>query len=100
MSNTFFHIFPHENFIDLGMYQYGYEQCDPGHSFGPVARNHYLFHYIISGTGTLMADDTKGITQTYSIKSGRAFSFFQDRSQLTMLMKNFPGNMSGLNLMV
>ena len=34
MSNTFFHIFPHENFIDLGMYQYGYEQCDPGHSFG------------------------------------------------------------------
>lgn len=76
MSNTFFHIFPHENFIDLGMYQYGYEQCDPGHSFGPVARNHYLFHYIISGTGTLMADDTKGITQTYSIKSGQGFLIF------------------------
>ena len=65
MSNTFFHIFPHENFIDLGMYQYGYEQCDPGHSFGPVARNHYLFHYIISGTGTLMADDTKAVSYTH-----------------------------------
>lgn len=76
MSNTFFHIFPHENFIDLGMYQYGYEQCDPGHSFGPVARNHYLFHYVISGTGTLMADDSKGITQTYSIKSGQGFLIF------------------------
>ena len=76
MSNTFFPIFPHENFIDLGMYQYGYEQCDPGHSFGPVARNHYLFHYVISGTGTLMADDSKGITQTYSIKSGQGFLIF------------------------
>ena len=29
MSNTFFNIFPNENFIDLCMYQFGYEQCDP-----------------------------------------------------------------------
>ena len=27
MSNTFFNIFPNENFIDLCMYQFGYEQC-------------------------------------------------------------------------
>ena len=73
MSNTFFYIFPNENFIDLGLYQYGYEQCEPGHSFGPATRNHYLFHYIISGTGTLMADNAKGETQTYSIKSGQGF---------------------------
>ena len=76
MSNLLFNIFPHENFIDLGMYQYGYEQCDPGHSFGPSARNHYLFHYIISGTGTLMADNADGVTQTYSIKSGQGFLIF------------------------
>ena len=76
MSNTFFIIFPNENFIDLCMYQCGYEQCDPAHSFGPAARNHYLFHYVISGTGTLMADDAKGVTQTYSIKSGQGFLIF------------------------
>lgn len=76
MSNTFFYIFPNENFIDLGLYQYGYEQCEPGHSFGPATRNHYLFHYIISGTGTLMADNAKGETQTYSIKSGQGFLIF------------------------
>lgn len=76
MSNTFFHIFPSENFIDLGMYQYGYEQCTPGHSFGPATRNHYLFHYVLSGTGTLMADNAKGETQTYSIKSGQGFLIF------------------------
>ena len=61
MSNTFFNIFPNENFIDLCMYQFGYEQCDPGHSFGPATRNHYLFHYVLSGTGTLMADNAKAL---------------------------------------
>ena len=76
MSNTFFNIFPNENFIDLCMYQFGYEQCDPGHSFGPATRNHYLFHYILSGTGTLMADNAKGDTQTYSVKSGQGFMIF------------------------
>ena len=58
------------------MYQFGYEQCDPGHSFGPATRNHYLFHYILSGTGTLMADNAKGETQTYSVKSGQGFMIF------------------------
>lgn len=76
MSNISFNIFPNENFIDLDMYQYGYEQCDPGHSFGPATRNHYLFHYVISGTGTLMADNSNGETQTYSIKSGQGFLIY------------------------
>lgn len=76
MSNISFNIFPNENFIDLDMYQYGYEQCDPGHSFGPAARNHYLFHYVISGTGTLMANNSNGETQTYSIKSGQGFLIY------------------------
>ena len=81
MGNTFFNIFPNENFIDLCMYQFGYEQCDPGHSFGPATRNHYLFHYILSGTGTLMADDFQGNTQTYSGKSGLGVIMF--RGQMT-----------------
>ena len=76
MKDLSFNIFPNKNFIDLCMYQYGYEKCEPGHSFGPAARNHYLFHYIISGTGTLMANNDKGITQTYSIKSGQGFMIF------------------------
>lgn len=58
------------------MYQFGHEQCEPGHSFGPATRNHYLFHYVLSGTGTLMADNAKGITQTYNIKSGQGFLIF------------------------
>lgn len=76
MNDLLFNIFPNENFIDLGMYQYGYEKCKSGHSFGPASRNHYLFHYIISGTGTLRANNTKGEEQTYSIKSGQGFLLF------------------------
>ena len=76
MENVFFNIFPNENFIDLGMFQCGREACTPCHSFGPVTRNHYLFHYVLSGTGTLMADDAKGVTKTYYIKSGQGFLIF------------------------
>ena len=53
MSDSIFHIFSNELFLDLTVYQYGYEKCDPLHSYGPFVRNHYLFHYIISGKGML-----------------------------------------------
>lgn len=76
MDDILFSIFPNKNFIDLGLYQYGWEHCAPTHSFGPSSRNHYLFHYVISGSGTLMANDSKGITQTYEIKSGQGFLIF------------------------
>ena len=65
MKELMFSVFPSENFVDLGLYQFGYEQCKPAHSFGPAVRNHFLFHYIISGTGILMANDSHGVTQTY-----------------------------------
>ena len=90
MSNILFNIFPNENFIDLCMSQCGYEQCDPGHSFGPATRNHYLFHYILSGTGTLMADNAKGETQTYSIKSGQGFIIFPGQINTYIADKQLP----------
>lgn len=76
MSDMLFSVFPSENFVDLGLYQFGWEQCEPSHMYGPAARNHYLFHYVISGTGTLLADDSKGRTQTYQIRSGQGFMLF------------------------
>jgi len=76
MQKFLFSIFPNEKFIDLGLYQYGWEQCQPAHQFGPAARNHYLFHYIISGTGTLYANTKKGDTKIYHIKSGQGFLLY------------------------
>lgn len=79
MQNWIFSIFPNDNFVDLGLFQFGWEKCAPAHSFGPATRNHYLFHYVLSGTGTLMADDSKGVTQTYSIKSMQGFMIFPNQ---------------------
>lgn len=76
MSEVIFSVFPSENFVDLGLYQFGWEQCDPSHSFGPAARNHYLFHYVISGTGTLIAENSRGESINYPVKSGQGFMLF------------------------
>ena len=87
MANFLFHVFSDDRFMDLSLYQYGYEQCRPLHSYGPFIRNHYLFHYVISGKGTLLADDAGGNTAEYHIGPGRGFliepgrvnTYFADR---------------------
>lgn len=79
MHDFIFSIFPSENFVDLGLYQFGWEQCQPAHSFGPAARNHYLFHYVISGTGQLIAQDENGISHNYQIRSGQGFMLLPDQ---------------------
>ena len=68
-----FSVFPNENFLDLRLYQYGWEQCAPLHSFGPFVRNHFLFHYVISGQGYLDADDANGVTRRYDLGPGQGF---------------------------
>lgn len=79
MSEVIFSIFPSKNFIDLGLYQFGWEHCEPSHSFGPAMRNHFLFHYVISGTGTLIAENSKKEAISYSIKSGQGFMIFPNQ---------------------
>ena len=79
MSDLLFSVFPSENFVDLSLFQCGREKCSPAHSFRPVARNHFLFHYVISGTGKLFANDSKGVTQEYNIKSMQGFMIFPDQ---------------------
>lgn len=90
MDNLLFSVFPNENFVDLSLYQFGWEQCTPAHSYGPAARNHYLFHYIISGTGTLMADDSNGDTQTYQVRSGQGFMVFPGQINTYISDKELP----------
>lgn len=63
-----FSVFQDERFVDLNLYQFGWERCEPLHSFGPHIRNHYLFHYVISGKGVLHANDTH-----YEIEGGAGF---------------------------
>lgn len=90
MSNLIFSVFPNENFIDLGLFQFGREECSSAHSFGPAARNHFLFHYVISGKGTLMAENSKGETITYSVKSMQGFMIFPNQITTYIADKDMP----------
>lgn len=72
MSNCVVSVLADERFMDLNIYQYGYEQCKPLHSYGPYIRNHYLFHYVISGQGSLQIDQ-KGQTEEHRIFAGTGF---------------------------
>lgn len=73
MTNLLFSVFQDERFMDLTIYQYGYERCEPLKSFGPYVRNNYLFHYVISGKGTLNANDEKDHTSHYHLSAGSGF---------------------------
>lgn len=41
--------------IDAMIYTCGYENCAPGHSYGPILRNGFLIHYVLSGCGIYKA---------------------------------------------
>lgn len=82
MNPRLFYLFPLDNYLDLRPYQSGYEDNAPSSSFGPATRNHYLFHYVISGTGVLTADDENGISHRFQIHTGEGFLIFPN--QLTL----------------
>ncbi len=90
MDDLQFSIFPNENFVDLNLYQYGWQRCTPSHAYGPATRLHYLFHYVISGTGTLYADDSSGHTSIYPVKSGQGFLIFPNQITTYIADKNLP----------
>ena len=73
MGTHFHAIFPNEDYLDVRPYQYGWEECIPLHSFGPFVRNHYLFHYIISGRGTLYSHDSNGEIHEYNLGANQGF---------------------------
>lgn len=90
MSDVIFSIFPNENFVDLGLFQFGRERCRPAQSFGPAARNNFLFHYVISGSGTLIAENGKGSSKEYSIKSNEGFMLFPNQITTYIADKDLP----------
>lgn len=59
--------------IDAMIYTCGHENCKPGHSYGPILRNGYLIHYILSGTGIYKA---RG--KIFRLKEGDAFLICPD----------------------
>lgn len=70
MSKPEFFLFNNFSYIDFYPIQFGHEDCDPYHSFGPAMRKHYLFHYIIKGKGTLYISEEN---KHFEVKEGQGF---------------------------
>lgn len=58
----------HVKFKDFRLCYCGYEECEPGHGFGPAVKSHYVLHYVLSGTGVFCVNDRK-----YTVSKGEAF---------------------------
>jgi AraC-like DNA-binding protein len=63
----------HLSAISLSVHNVGRQKCTPGYSWGPGIRDHYLIHYISSGSGTYR---TGG--KTYVLQAGDAFLAYPD----------------------
>lgn len=57
-----------KGFKEINPLNFGWEDCECGHSFGPASREYYLIHYIISGSGSF---ERNGIS--YSLSKGSMF---------------------------
>ncbi len=57
--------------VSLSVYNTGYQRCEPGHSWGPGIRDHFLIHHIVKGCGIL---ESRG--RTFSIHAGDSFLIY------------------------
>ncbi|WP_319001890.1 AraC family transcriptional regulator [Clostridium algoriphilum] len=64
---------PLDEGMDLIVYHYGMENCKPSHSYGPALRDHFLLHYIISGSGTFVLDG-----KSYNLHENQGFLICPD----------------------
>ncbi len=53
---------------DLNVYRCGFEECSPGHTWGPGVRDHYIVHVILSGKGFFTLNG-----QTHTLEAGQGF---------------------------
>ncbi len=47
----------YDSYDDLNFYEVGCQKCPPGYSFGPIIRDNYVLHYVLSGEGKLYLND-------------------------------------------
>ncbi len=77
----------HEN--DLFVCQFGEETCQPGHSFGPAVRDHYLIHIVSSGCGTLYTNGW-----AYPVEAGQGFLILPDEETYYQASESTPWHYS------
>lgn len=70
-----FYVFNNLSYVDFYPIQFGQEACLPLHSFGPTKKQHYLFHYIISGKGSFYVTEEQ---KHYQLHAGQGFLISPD----------------------
>ncbi len=60
-------IIPDKGYKDISPVQFGYENCDKTHFFGPAVRTHWLIHYVVSGSGIFRIGDAEYAVHSDSI---------------------------------
>ncbi len=59
--------------LSLQVYSCGFQKCPPDYGWGPGVRDHYLLHYVVSGTGRYEAEN-----RTFVLHPGDAFLALPD----------------------
>lgn len=57
-----------EKYHGLNPVVFGFEDCEPGHAFGPAVRRYWLLHFVVTGFGSYQIGG-----KTYSVKPGEIF---------------------------
>lgn len=68
MNNSNTQITDTKSSTSLTLFHCGKEKCKPSHSFGPAIRPHYLFHFVLNGSGKYYVDN-----KVYNVKKGQGF---------------------------
>ena len=77
--------FPYHDNLGLSIYSCGIHSCPGGYSWGPGMRDHYLFHYILSGEGTY-----SNVDRSYKLRPGDGFLASPSESVLYTADKENP----------
>jgi len=67
--------FPNRSVAALAVYNTGRQKCTGGYSWGPGVRDHYLLHYVISGSGIYQIDG-----RVYHLRAGDLFLAYPDQN--------------------
>ena len=71
--------------VSLSVYNVGFQKCTPGYQWGPGIRDHYLIHYIISGSGSYIVNGN-----TYTLSAGDAFLVYPNTEVTYIASHKFP----------
>ena len=62
------YIVTRKELVSLSVYNVGFQKCEPHYQWGPGIRDHYLIHYVISGSGFYRVSQ-----HTYALHAGDTF---------------------------